>query len=408
VSRGRSFLVAALAALTVLSAPAAADIRIRVSVKLLYDDTVNPPIPPGGNVNRDTLEDADHCSAVDFDSSAVSCALEIQEKFAYVNRVMADLGRGYSFEVVEIIPLYDPPAPPPSTGVDAWTFANVADDEDALNTAAASDTSLRFRNDMLNVYVFDTIAGGFSDNVVVGATNKVATVAQDRSGSWPRFFHELGHNLGLFHTHGVTGNPNPCDGVCDTQTDNQSWDHLDTLSVHVFGATFANLTCPQQQQVFDLIFNIMAYHGDNGNDWDCRPFVFDSVRCGITNAGKVGMCRYRLTPDQLDRMTNRLNNLHTIGVVSGRTVFVNRNYNPCTYAPNQPACGPCPCDQAPRKLNGDADQPETTVASALAKTASDGAQDVVLIRGGNYNEQLTISQPVQLRATRGVVKIGRP
>jgi hypothetical protein len=89
-------------------------------------------------------------------------------------------------------------------------------------------------------------------------------------------------------------------------------------------------------------------------------------------------------------------------------VFVNRNHNPCTYNPGTAACGPCPCDQAPRDIAGNSVTPPSTIAGALAQTGTDSNQDVVLIRGGNYNEPLTISQRVQLRGTRGAVLIGRP
>jgi hypothetical protein len=178
----------------------------------------------------------------------------------------------------------------------------------------------------------------------------------------------------------------------------------DQVALLNFGNDFLALDCPQQRQVLDNYYNIMSYQADDDDSRDCRLFNPNDVICG--DAITTGRCRFRLTADQLDRISNRLNNLATAGIVSGRTVFVSKTYSPCSNVSND-LPNDCPCDQAPRHINGAPEIPPTTIAGGLALTGTDANHDVLLVRAGSYDEALTIDQPVTLRATRGAVLIGR-
>jgi len=49
--------------------------------------------------------------------------------------------------------------------------------------------------------------------------------------------------------------------------------------------------------------------------------------------------------------------------------------------------------------------PWKTVASGIA-AASAGGNDIVLVRPGSYDEPMTVTKPLTLRATRGTAVIG--
>jgi hypothetical protein len=98
-----------------------------------------------------------------------------------------------------------------------------------------------------------------------------------------------------------------------------------------------------------------------------------------------------LSEDQLDRWANRANTLRR-AVVSGTTIFV----------------GPGGHDGPNNGTNGlSVVSRLATVSQAVSNSAPLGG-DIVLLRPGSYNERLTISSPVTLRATRGgAATIGR-
>ena len=396
-----------------------AQLKVRVSVKLLYNNSdTNNPIPPGGAPGG--VVDTNHCGSLY--RSAISCEAEILEKFAYINKVMDRFGRGYRFEPIEVYPLTNPPLAVVD-GVNitnsVWTLNALRDAvaepiESALSLAAKANpgnTGFAYRSNAINFYVFDygtaaDVGGGYADNEVIGNNNDVCVTSQGGAGSWPRFLHEMGHYLGLYHTHGVAGGST--DYVCDTLFDPNGSSNLtlDELSQANFLTNFLNLADAQKQQVLDVFYNIMSYHADNGKVYNGPAFDPDSISLTTTNT--IGNIRHRLTRDQLDRISNRFNNLATIGAVSGRTVFVMKSYNPCNvFTSEDVGVQVCGCDQAPRTISGSSTNPPVTIAAGLALTGSDANHDVLLVRAGNYTENLTINQRVSIRATRGTVRIGQ-
>jgi hypothetical protein len=86
--------------LVILACSAVADAQLKwpISVKFVYDADGNPP----GN-DPDCLDPGD--------GSAISCEAEVLEKIEYANQVLAKLGRGYTFDVIEMVHWTDPPTP---------------------------------------------------------------------------------------------------------------------------------------------------------------------------------------------------------------------------------------------------------------------------------------------------------
>jgi hypothetical protein len=160
--------------------------------------------------------------------------------------------------------------------------------------------------------------------------------------------HEVGHFFDLLHTHQSGG-----DEVSDTVVDNQNW-------------TFAQLTANNPgattSQLSDVWLNIMSYH----------------------------LPQNLLTAGQLDRWTDTANGART-DVTSGRTWFVDDD-----------AVGAFPTgsSEATAGIGGPFRRVQAGIDAA-------SAEDIVLVRAGNYYEQPTVSDAVTLRATRGSAIIGR-
>ena len=391
--------------------------------------------------------------------SSLSCESEVQAKMDYLNEIMEGFGRGYEFDVVEILSIENPPKvgcaagtsnPPPTCSADSlcggniceasewarcngdgecevggapcttdldcslvteWTRlglaapekrtaltahakanygkcesgtpsppASCSDDSDCPNSSActggACDCNVwRWNPSAINVYVTDDQAGGAGDQVC-GANDKntVVPVSQGRRGGWPRILHEIGHLLGLRHTHGNNAtNYASGDRVCDTLFETTGGNLDSMASVNFSGENFVSLTCDQQEQIYDIYYNIMSYNADDDHIFDCRQNDLDLIGCGAKWAGVCSnsgvacsnrepcsggtgdycqyFCRHRLTDDQLDRVASRLNALADDGIVSGRTVFVE--------AGGPGLCGRCSGSSLPCSDDDDCDNPET-------------------------------------------------
>ncbi|UCC31341.1 MAG: hypothetical protein JSU86_03510 [Phycisphaerales bacterium] len=251
---------------------------------------------------------------------------------------------------------------------------------------AKHDHRFEYDSNAINFYLFPAKAGGrCACNPWVGPDPEaVITLGHGKNRTVP--MHELGHFMGLCHTQGCEDvechiEPPGEDHMADTLPDRDCWDR-DEIADHSFDVGYDQATSSQQEQVDDVWFNIMSYH------WKEPP---------------------RLTSDQLDRMMD----------VSGTTWFPITER--CTFfvdgTPDVPPIltghincsrdGPRPTLDGNRfpdtRLDGSSANPLSAVASALNE-AGDG--DIVMIRGGYYHEQLTIDQPVFLRASKGDAVIG--
>jgi len=133
-----------------------------------------------------------------------------------------------------------------------------------------------------------------------------------------------------------------------------------------YGSFYSALTASRKAAVDRVWNNLMSYH----NYQHDNPY---------------------LTPDQLDRWADSANNDRT-GVRTGRTRFVDRTCSPLA-ANGDSICG----------VLG----PYATVAAGINASTANGA-DIVMVRPGSYNEPMTITKPLTLRATRGDAVIGKP
>jgi len=197
--------------------------------------------------------------------------------------------------------------------------------------------------------------------------------------------HEIGHYFNLSHTfngrQNLNSNGTSCtngcncaqfiggggDGVADTILDHDCWTDQNDIAQGNYALNYASLTASRMAAVDRIWNNLMSYHGRQHN----TPF---------------------LTSDQLDRWSDSANDDRP-GVRTGRTRFVDLDCS--SLAPS----GNSICSV----IGG----PYHSVTAGVNAANASGA-DIVLIRGGNYNEPQTLTKPVTFRATRGNAIVGKP
>jgi hypothetical protein len=243
--------------------------------------------------------------------------------------------------------------------------------------AQADPVAFGWNSSAVNIYI--TRYGGANWNVCsfpsggsIIIVNGVAGYSTART-----VLHEIGHYYNLSHTMNgqqfLNSDDSSCtnrcdcaqvlgggsDGVSDTALDNECWDSWLAVA-QGNGYTAGGITASESLATDRIWRNIMSYHGRHHNDIDI------------------------LTPGQLDRWTDTANSTR-VNSVSGRTRFVDLGNLGIQIGTSQ--------------------LPWKTVASGIA-AASAGGNDIVLIRPGSYDEPMTVTKPLTLRATRGTAVIG--
>ncbi len=325
---------------------ASADITVRVSVKFILGSSGQRP---------------SNCCGYGAQGVNLTNNQAITDNMAYANGLMRRLGRGYTYQVVEI---QDVSGWSGFFNINARTYANKA----ALEAVATSNSTTRaqffWRTNAINLYVNNTTSGYCSfpddnENVIFVGSKAYDTM----------LIHELGHYFGLSHTHQgetyLNANGTACasgcacaqqiggtgDQVSDTIADHQCWTYAQ-LQAGNPGATSG--------QLLNTWTNIMSYH----------------------------LPQDRFTSGQFDRWTD-YSNASRRPSVSGATRFVDiDNFGGLFQF-------------------GLSVFPYGTVAQGVTAANSTGI-DIVLVRPGNYDESLTITKAVTLRATRGTAVIGKP
>jgi hypothetical protein len=357
--------VVSLLGMAAIVATASADIRIRVSVKVVNDATGNRPL--GG----DLCDDA-----------------QIQAKIDAGNEILAQHHRALQLDLIEIVDLVGLPAPPAGlafcdggsnqgeyctdpvdcpggtcVAVNHWFDLPIhRNARNALQAAAQADYgTFAWNENAINIYIVGTHGSGTADFDMV-------LLGQDLA--YPNTpFHEIGHFLNLCHTHGCEFGGSSTDEfvigddeVDDTLRDNSHWDTHDEIANALWGVPWASLPPDSQQAVDDVLHNLMSYHID----------------------------RTRMTAGQLDRLTDYTNDAGS-DVVSGRTHFVDWRGDPA--------------DQ-----EGSSTKPYLTLIAALG--AADPSGDVVLMRAGAYQEEGLVLdasiKEVALVGSGGTVQIAAP
>lgn len=351
------FLSALLAIAAGLSAlPAGAQyIDIRLSIKVVVQ--VNNSLPPPGISNE-------------VFTAAVGKA----------NAWMADYWRGYRFRITEIVNIGGP-TQGGSSGPSKWFGVSVTGTNalgqklaDLFQEDTRTNSLYLRRADQLNFYITSgpvSNTGGWCPIPPAEAANIACWGLVNDGPFW--VVHETGHFFGLYHTFGGCQCTDGCtypetgdDGLADTLPEGDCWSIGMIATGNFNGTSYANLSPEARRQVDDTFYNVMSYHNVPNKDTD----------------------ENRLTELQLDRHANTANSTRN-AFVSGKTRYV-------SIAGNNANSG---------LLGG---SPKRTVLNAAGASAPGGG-DIVLLRPGSYNEQITINQPVTLRATRtGPTTIGRP
>ena len=151
------------------------------------------------------------------------------------------------------------------------------------------------------------------------------------------------------------------DGCADTILDHDCWVSQNDIAIGNYGVSYGSLNASQTTNVDNIWWNLMSDHN--------RQHTTD-----------------RFTSDQLDRWTDSANNDRP-AVRTGRTRFVAITGNDSTG-------------------DGSSGNRYRTLAKGVAVVNS--SSDIVLLRAGNYNEPMTITNALTLRATRGNATIGLP
>lgn len=359
---GFRFVVAAI--LLAASSLRAQEIDIRLSIKYILDAGNNRA--PGW-----------------YDTEA-----NIIDVIDETNFAMQRLGRGYRFVIVgNIESVYE--SQTPLVNSSSFFDLDLDDESGALEDAAEADPAgFHWSDDAVNIYIVNCCGGGAAipsnpgegDYRIVFVSSDVNYTAQDpdRNSQEIIWLHELGHHFNLHHTW-------EDDGVADTRTDVNP-----SQCTFQFGCvnggskecccstkvsnlqTRANNQGWTQQEFEDIRYNVMSYYGAA----DCPGLGEDLIT--IDNL--------RLTDGQLDRFTDATRRYHS-NEVTGLTYFVDRQN---TTAP----------------FTGYSTDPYTTIQAGINAAIADRGR-IVNIRSGAYPENLLISAPITLRASRGPVTIGQ-
>ncbi len=356
-----------------VSTPVRADIVVRISVKAVLN--------PATGLRQPGVSD-----------------LVFSNTVFGMNALLAKFGRGYRYEWVGNALIEVGGLGQTNTGPSQYYDVDFPDDPNGATlrqqfeaNAIAHPVAYAWDTNAANLYIVHMGGrkGGSSSSFPPDQLTLLLGNAPPGRGYGKVYtvIHELGHHFNLRHTHqgqtylnaDHTACTNNCacalviggndDLIDDTIPDNECWHSQDDIAQGNYGMNYADLTTARQAAVDRVWLNIMSYH--EGNQGTNEDNLF--------------------TSDQLDRWTDSANHDRP-AEVSGLTRFVDLN-NACPAPIGSSAC-----------VSGSGG-PFPTVADGIA-SANDG--DVVLIRAGHYNEQMTIRKAITLRATRGDALLGKP
>jgi hypothetical protein len=241
--------------------------------------------------------------------------------------------------------------------------------------AIANPATYGWDNSAVNIYIVQF--GGANWNVCSFPGQQIILVNGVAGYSNPStVLHEIGHYFNLSHTflgrQNLNANGTACTNGCscaqligggndfcaDTILDHDCWNSQNDIALGNYGLSYANLNGTQTFNVDSMWWNLMSYHN----------------RQHFTTL---------FTPDQSDRWADSANNDRP-AVRTGRTRFVATTGNDSTG-------------------NGSSGNRYRTVVKGVT-IANSG--DIVLLRAGNYNETMTVTKAVTLRATRGDAIVG--
>lgn len=289
----------------------------------------------------------------------------IEKSVEEMNELLACYWRGYRFEIYEIKEVGSSQNSPANPGI--WFHIDFVNDAkrcvrmNKMEQATKNNpTNYAWRENAINIYINQATNGGFwnlGDMIIFGAC------IADKG--WLHL-HEICHYFNLFHTQGTDekNNKNPGDDfIDDTIQDLPCWSR-DDIAKYNFSKKYKKLNPEQKKLVDDVAENIMSYH------------FLEPICAKLT----------RLTERQLDKWSYfAVVYKSRRKVMDGRTLLVvnnNGHAGPYDYPPF------------------------VAINQAIAEANNNGG-DIILLRPGVYNEQVTIDKPLTLRVTRkGAASIG--
>jgi hypothetical protein len=269
---------------------------------------------------------------------------EIAAQLVKANAIFADANSELRFETLEIVNI---------ASVAQWfpSEATVENRDDLRTTAQANPALYRWRDDAINIYITGApgiVSGGRADfppnnNIIMLPANTWDTTLA----------HEIGHCLGLPHTH----EPNGGDRCADTIADNENWT-INDIAENNFGTNYANLNSSQRTAV-DLVWNnVMSYHDEGTLD--------------------------RLSPCQMDRSSAQACD-DRLWLLSREPVYVNNTYNGLTQ-------------------NGSFERPYNTIQRAINDGQLSGK--VVVLQSGSYSRPSSVLNfPLEVISRSGAATV---
>lgn len=301
------------------------------------------------------------------------------------NQWMATYWRGYRYKLVEVADIGGL-TQGGTNGPSKWFGRDPRNTDDGMWQSFQSDVQgsspYQLRTNALNYYVSTATHWNTGGAAPLPWEAPAWIAAWGIVNSGPFWIvHECGHFYGLSHTHGGCGFPSTdgCnllngywvgdDGLTDTLKEaagDSCFTNINQLTLANFNKWFTNCTPAEQTLAMNTFSNVMSYHDPPNKD----------------------TLMILLTEQQADLFTTYANTdrAHTL---SGFTRFVSLSGNNANSGLNSAA-------------------PKRTVLNAVNPSAAGGG-DIVLLRPGNYNEQITVNKPLTLCATRsGWATIGKP
>jgi hypothetical protein len=208
---------------------AASAYEVRVSVKFILNQNGNRPAMGSLNTNGELLQ-----------------------QVLRANSVLCTSGSSMRLVLSEIIDL---------GGLGGYANWPCSGTESLEYIAKLLPVTFRWRTNAINIYITGNSCSGkcsfYSDEVIILGQVALATT----------LIHEVGHYLGLYHTHGKTCDGNSScasctlddDGLTDTLNDAPCWTR-DMISNFNFGKPYAQLSTSQKAAVDRTFNNIMSYH----------------------------------------------------------------------------------------------------------------------------------------------------
>ena len=301
------------------------------------------------------------------------------------NKWMAGYWRGHRYRLTEVVDIGGP-AQGGTNGPSKWFGRDPRNTADGTWQSFQADVQgsglYLLRTDALNYYVTSPTnwnTGGAAPFPWEAPAWIAAWGIVNDGPFW--VVHECGHFYGLVHTHGGCGCPSTTgctflngywvgdDGLTDTLKEAAGdfcFTNINQLTLANFNKWFTNCSPAEQTLAINTFSNVMSYHDPPNKD----------------------LWMNRLTEQQADLFTTYANNDRAY-TASGRTRFVSTSGSDLNSGLNSTA-------------------PKRTVLNAVTASSAAGG-DIVLLRPGNYNEQVTLNKPVTLRAPRaGWATLGKP